>query len=252
MTQDKDGLLQIVAELDAPEEVGAVAFVAEFDIGDKLRRMCVELFTTFFSRQLGPREKAFFFKKTAKFGAYRAVASIFEFGMSSTNLQRNVNIFVYVNRFLKLIRGTSGAVSVLEDQEAEGRTGAAGAVKKGNLQALNRFFDTDPNLSDYRGAVGESLLHLCYLYHPKDQPNEIARLILRRAPHLVNSVYEGDVYRGENVSIVCRWLTSLSTCWQSSAPQRWQLLAPSPAHTNPILSLCALVSIVGPSYDDCQ
>ena len=100
---------------------------------------------------------------------------------------------------MRLLRVGSGTDRVLANQEAESRKGAPNAILKGNLDALNRMFDEDSTLSEFRGVFGESLLHLAYLYHEHDSPNLCARTILRRAPHLITSVYESETYQGENV-----------------------------------------------------
>ncbi len=102
----------------------------------------------------------------------------------------------------RALYGGTGSVTVLAEQMEEAESGAPRAIKSGDVAALDALFDTDVNLANYRGPAGESLLHLAHLYHPKDAPNELARLILRRAPHLIDSVYEGDVYLGENVSMM--------------------------------------------------
>lgn len=53
----------------------------------------------------------------------------------------------------------------------------------------------DPNLINARGAVGETLLHLCFLYN-KPVHLTIARNILQRFPQAINAVYEGEDYAG--------------------------------------------------------
>ena len=46
-----------------------------------------------------------------------------------------------------------------------------------------------------RGAVGETILHLCYLNNTEVH-KEIAKLLLKFFPSLVFDIYEGDDYYG--------------------------------------------------------
>ena len=71
------------------------------------------------------------------------------------------------------------------------------AVRAADWEKLERLLDADPQAVKSRGAVGETLLHMCYLLHSPER-TEIAHRLLARAPALVRTVYEGAVYRGEN------------------------------------------------------
>lgn len=51
---------------------------------------------------------------------------------------------------------------------------------------------------DERGAVGESVMHLCLL-NATAIHSELAKRLIRFFPKLINDVYESDGYYGENV-----------------------------------------------------
>ncbi|KAK6183605.1 hypothetical protein SNE40_011051 [Patella caerulea] len=51
---------------------------------------------------------------------------------------------------------------------------------------------------DKRGTVGETILHLCFL-NPTQTHRELAKRMLDIYPNLVNDIYNGDEYYGENV-----------------------------------------------------
>ena len=49
-----------------------------------------------------------------------------------------------------------------------------------------------------RGGVGELPIHLCYLYNSKVQLN-IAAYMIQKDPSVLEKVYEGAVFTGENL-----------------------------------------------------
>ena len=72
------------------------------------------------------------------------------------------------------------------------------ALRSANLPALQALLGAHPHLIDSRGAVGETLLHACYLYNTPPH-KAIARVLLGMKPSLIRCVYEGPPYYGENV-----------------------------------------------------
>ena len=71
------------------------------------------------------------------------------------------------------------------------------AVRAADLDKLERLLDADPRAVKSRGAVGETLLHLCYLLHSPER-TDIAHRLLDREPSLIETVYTGNIYHGEN------------------------------------------------------
>ena len=52
-----------------------------------------------------------------------------------------------------------------------------------------------------RAAVGENILHLCFLNASRVH-YEIAKIIIKKYPPLVNDIYIGDEYYGKKRSII--------------------------------------------------
>lgn len=75
------------------------------------------------------------------------------------------------------------------------RSRQAHSVPALSLSQVDKALRDDPNLINARGAVGETLLHLCFLYN-KPVHLTIARNILQRFPQAINAVYEGEDYAG--------------------------------------------------------
>ena len=71
------------------------------------------------------------------------------------------------------------------------------ACRSADWDKLSRLLDAKPSSINERGAVGETLLHMCYLLH-SDAHTAIAHRLLDRAPALIETIYEGGVYHGEN------------------------------------------------------
>ena len=88
-------------------------------------------------------------------------------------------------------------------EESRAKGGIFAAVRAANLEQLNALLDArsegaSSSLCGIRGAVGEGLLHLCYLYNTPEH-KRMARALLLRDPKLISSIYEGPTYYGENV-----------------------------------------------------
>jgi ankyrin repeat protein len=71
------------------------------------------------------------------------------------------------------------------------------ACRAADWGKLEQLLDAKPRDVFARGGVGETLLHSCYLMHSAKH-TEVAHRLLERAPTLVDSIYEGDAYHGEN------------------------------------------------------
>ena len=82
-------------------------------------------------------------------------------------------------------------------EEAHGRANVWALVREAQLDALMKMLDATPALLASRGAVGETLLHLCYLYNSPAH-KAVAHALLERDPGLISTVYEGPTYHGEN------------------------------------------------------
>lgn len=63
------------------------------------------------------------------------------------------------------------------------------------LLQVEKSLRDDPNLIHARGAVGETILHLCFLYN-KPAHLTIARNIINRFPQAITATYEGEDYLG--------------------------------------------------------
>ncbi len=71
------------------------------------------------------------------------------------------------------------------------------ACRAADWNKLESLLDAKPKDIFARGGVGETLLHSCYLLHSKKH-TEVAHKLLDRAPSLIDTIYEGDAYHGEN------------------------------------------------------
>jgi len=90
------------------------------------------------------------------------------------------------------------------------------AVKTGNWEDAMKFIKEDPSLLYDRGPVGETPIHLCFLFNQPAQL-KIARDLIGQYPECITSIYETQLYRGEtylHITIVnrdlemTRWLVS--------------------------------------------
>lgn len=72
------------------------------------------------------------------------------------------------------------------------------AVKTGNLVSIRNLISRNPLLLEERGPVGETILHLAFLYN-SPQHLEIAKFLISEYPKCLGAVYEGQEYYGENV-----------------------------------------------------
>lgn len=72
------------------------------------------------------------------------------------------------------------------------------AVKTADIAAVKRLAQEDASVLLSRGAVGETPLHLCFLYNTAAH-KALARTLLELAPALIDTVYEEPMYHGENV-----------------------------------------------------
>jgi len=95
---------------------------------------------------------------------------------------------------LRLITGAVEDQSKAVEEQAEMSLADASAnvwaaVRVADMASLERLLEADPASIFSRGAVGETLLHMCYLFN---SPHHIAiaHILLRKAPSLVDSVYE--------------------------------------------------------------
>jgi len=67
------------------------------------------------------------------------------------------------------------------------------AVNKGDLAAVKKEIEENGADVFERGAVGETLCHLAFLYRHAD----MARFFVEKYPTMVNSIYEMEEYHGE-------------------------------------------------------
>lgn len=100
---------------------------------------------------------------------------------------------------------SESALDKQAEASAAGEASITGSIKSGAFEALKAHVAAfnGPSLASHRGPVGESFLHLAYLY---DRP-EMARFLLEREVGLVRSYYEGKLFRGENalhITIACQ------------------------------------------------
>lgn len=106
--------------------------------------------------------------------------------------------------------GDGGNVNVVNEIAKHSQTEALedennlfGATKRRSTRKIQEFVrDTlqgdASKLSHQRGAVGESILHVCFLF-PSPENLDLAKWLLTLDPHLIDTVYTSDEYRGENV-----------------------------------------------------
>jgi ankyrin repeat protein len=73
-----------------------------------------------------------------------------------------------------------------------------GATRVRNKQRILQIMGGDPNRLLERGPLGETALHMCFLF--SDEENvDFARWLLELCPPLIDAVYLHPLYRGENV-----------------------------------------------------
>ena len=65
-------------------------------------------------------------------------------------------------------------------------------------QKAKVLIDSDPEVLNIRGGVGELPIHLCYIYNSKVQL-QIADYMVTINPDLLKAVYDGPVFKGENL-----------------------------------------------------
>jgi hypothetical protein len=72
------------------------------------------------------------------------------------------------------------------------------AIRAADEKSIDKMLNSNPGLIHVRGPVGETVLHLCYLFNTNSH-KAIARRLLNRDPSLITSIYEKPQYMGENV-----------------------------------------------------
>jgi hypothetical protein len=92
----------------------------------------------------------------------------------------------------------SDEVAVEKQAEQSKAHGIWSAVKDADLDEVDFLLKANEKLYFVRGPVGETILHLCYLYNSPAH-KKLARWLLEKQPSLINTVYEAHPYRGENV-----------------------------------------------------
>lgn len=76
-------------------------------------------------------------------------------------------------------------------------TGVWALVRTANLEALARKLKSKPALARLRGPVGETMLHLCFLYNTPEHQT-MAKYLMTEFPDLIYECYDGEDYFGEN------------------------------------------------------
>lgn len=79
----------------------------------------------------------------------------------------------------------------------EGQPNIWNLVLKADLNGIIKLVNKDETVLMQRGPVGETVLHMSLIYNsPKH--NEVAKYLISRCPKLVETIYEGEEYYGEN------------------------------------------------------
>lgn len=72
------------------------------------------------------------------------------------------------------------------------------AILTANEEQVFALVEKDAKIIDSRGPVGETPLHMCFLFHSPAHL-ELAKKIMDRFPHTITAEYAGSEYGGENV-----------------------------------------------------
>lgn len=93
-------------------------------------------------------------------------------------------------------------------------------------------------LIDDRGPVGDTVLHLCFLYN-SDRHKEIAHWLIDRCPELLLTQYTGPLYYGTTRADPGRgWPPGAARAAAPRAPHPWSVVVSSP-------HLCSAAPLAG-------
>ncbi|CAF2163660.1 unnamed protein product [Rotaria magnacalcarata] len=105
------------------------------------------------------------------------------------------------------------------------------AMPKADKEAIEQIINTDPNVINVRGPVGECPIHMRFS-HATEFYMDIARHLITRFPHIVTEIYNQPRYYGENIlhmviinrnAMMVKWLLTDTNI----QPYRQELLAAS-------------------------